>query len=185
MYIMEPQSMYGVVKGLYHCNLKRANELNERLSQRNVPSAPLQPYLNTRPVSTKYSLLPVLDRRAPTDVPLEKLPTYSPKDVFYPGGAQAPWSGFANAIDVESTLHNQFFALQKCEQSQYVPSSKSDLYNSVIPDTFDPTKDIFPHMNKQHHLHTAEYCGTSGHNLFQNHTRQQRMNDTNVRTNLK
>ena len=34
-------------------------------------------------------------------------------------------------------------------------------------------------------LATKPYEGTSGHNLFQNHTRQQRMNDTNVRTNLK
>ena len=185
MYIMDSHSMYGVAKGLYLCNLKRASELNDRLAQRNVPSAPLQPYLNTRPVSTKYSLLPILDQRQQASVPLEKLPAYNPSQVFYPGGAQAPWSGFANAIDDESKLHNQFFAMQKCEQSQFVPSSSSDLYRSTIPQPLDGGDNPFPYLNKQHMLATKPYEGTSGHNLFQNHTRQQRMNDTNVRTNLK
>jgi hypothetical protein len=57
---------------------------------------------------------------------------YNPEYVFNPGNAVAPWSGYATAVNVESTLRNQFFALQKCGQSEYVPSSKSDLYNVRI-----------------------------------------------------
>ena len=42
--------MYGVIDGLYYCNLNRASELNERISSRNVPSNPLQAQFSGRPV---------------------------------------------------------------------------------------------------------------------------------------
>ena len=35
-------------------------------------------------------------------------------------------------VDFESGLRNQYFSLQKCDQSLYVPSSNSDLYKSTI-----------------------------------------------------
>ena len=34
-----------------------------RSYQRNVPSQPLQPYLDSRPVLTKYSIMPIVDPR--------------------------------------------------------------------------------------------------------------------------
>lgn len=88
------------------------------------------------------------------------------------GTRNAPWSGFASNINVESTLRNQFFALQKCDQSQYVPSSNSDLYNTYIPS----------HENQQTHpllFKNEEYESTEEnilerqHILFNNFTRQQ------------
>ena len=57
------------------CNNDRDNELNRRLMERNIPSAPLQPQFSQRPVPTKYALLPILDRRAPAKVPLDNVPT--------------------------------------------------------------------------------------------------------------
>ena len=38
-------------------------KMNQELYERNIPSAPLQPYLDVRPVSTKYSILPIVDPR--------------------------------------------------------------------------------------------------------------------------
>jgi len=122
------EKMYGVVNGVYFCNNDRDAELNRRLMERNIPSAPLQPQFSHRPVSTKYSLLPVLDRRAPAKVPLDKCANFTVDTVFNPGNTQSPWQGFSTKIDTESCLRNQFFALQKCEQSNWVPSSNSDLY---------------------------------------------------------
>lgn len=128
--VQEP--FYGVPNGGAYCQQDRTEELSRRMYARNIPSAPLQPQLDARPVLSKYTIMPILDQRKPATVPLSNYPVYNPAHVFNPGSAVAPWSGYATAVNVESTLRNQFFALQKCEQSEYVPSSKSDLYNVRI-----------------------------------------------------
>jgi hypothetical protein len=55
-------------------------------------------------------------------------PNFNPNHTFNPGNTKSPWSGFASAVNVESELRNQIYALQKCSQAVYVPSSRSDLY---------------------------------------------------------
>ena len=129
---MSDNKMYGVVNGVMICQQERTDELNQRLSGRNFPSAPLQPEFSLRPVSTKYALLPIVDQRVKPTVPLKTYPVYNTSQVFNPGNAQAPWNGFSNNINVESQLRNQFFALQRCEQSEFVPSSDSDLYKTTV-----------------------------------------------------
>jgi hypothetical protein len=126
------ERFYGVPNGVAYCQQERTDELSRRMYDRNVPSAPLQPQLGARPVLSKYTIMPILDQRKEATVPIANYPIYNPEHVFNPGSAVAPWSGYATAVNVESTLRNQFFALQKCEQSEYVPSSKSDLYNVRI-----------------------------------------------------
>lgn len=104
------------------------DQTNTRLSDRNIPSQLLQPYLGARPVMTKYSRLPVVDPRKAVTVPLMQLPDYNSNAIFNPGNTKSPWSGFASNVNTESSLRNQVFALQKCSQAAYVPSSNSDLY---------------------------------------------------------
>ena len=104
-------------------------ETNSRIYNRNIPSQPLQPYIDVRPVMTKYSYFPIVDPRKRITVPLEQMPTYNANNVFNPGNTTSPWSGFASNINLESELRNQVYALQKCSQSVYVPNSNSDLYN--------------------------------------------------------
>jgi len=167
--------VHGLIDGAYFCGIGRTQELNNRIAERNIPSGPLQPQFSTRPVSTKYALLPILDRRPKSNVPIKSYPTYNSEITFNPGSAFAPWSGFATNINEESKLRNQFFALQKCEQSQYVPSSKSDMYqvqvtgrqvNQPFPDLFtEPTLGEF----------NPNSCNVGG-NLFANCTRQQLKN---------
>ena len=83
-------------------------------------------------------------------------------------------SGFASNINTESELRNQIYALQKCSQSVYVPTSNSDLYDysfraKVQPNPHellfrDETFTSFdPNPNK-------EIVGT---NMFMNPTRVQ------------
>ena len=74
--------MYGVVNGVYFCNNDRDAEINKRLEERNMPSAPLQPQFSQRPVSTKYALLPIIDRRAKATVPLKKCANFNVSKVF-------------------------------------------------------------------------------------------------------
>jgi hypothetical protein len=84
----------------------------------------------------------------------------------------APWHGFANNVNVESTLRNQFFALQDCQQAEYVPSSKSDLYNVHVPP--NPVKQPFPGLFKRE---VFDHCNPNVNNLgnkfFNNNTRNE------------
>lgn len=111
------------------------NQTNTRIYDRNIPSQMLQPYLDVRPVMTKYSLLPIVDPRKPLNVRLQQMPTYNTNTVFNPGNTQSPWSGFSSQINKESELRNQIFALQRCSQNTYVPSSNSDLYKYSFKNT--------------------------------------------------
>ena len=104
-------------------------QTNNRIYDRNVPSQMLQPYVDVRPVMTKYSYFPIVDPRKQINVPLVQMPPYNVHQVFNPGNTQSPWSGFASNINKESELRNQVYALQKCSQAVYVPNSSSDLYS--------------------------------------------------------
>ena len=123
------------------CISKVHEETNTRIYDRNIPSQMLQPYLDVRPVMTKYSHFPIVDPRKSINVPLEQMPTYNVNKVFNPGNSTAPWSGFASNINTESDLRNQIYALQKCSQAAYVPNSNSDLYDYK----FKTTKQQNPH----------------------------------------
>ena len=114
---------------VYYCNNNRDLELSNRIYQRNIPSHNLRPYIDTKPVMTKYSTLPVVDLKNKNhQVSLKEYGMYNVQNSFNPGQS-APGSGFFNNVNTESLLRNQFFALQKSDQSVYVPSSTSDLYN--------------------------------------------------------
>jgi hypothetical protein len=123
------------------CNSKIQEQTNTRIYDRNIPSQVLQPYIDVRPVMTKYSYFPIVDPRKPINVPLVQMPTYNVDKVFNPGNTVSPWSGFASNINTESELRNQIYALQKCSQSVYVPNSNSDLYDY----TFKTVKQANPH----------------------------------------
>jgi len=147
------------------------NETNNRIYDRNIPSQPLQPYLDVRPVMTKYSIMPIVDPRKENSVKLNQLPSYNVHNVFNPGNTESPWSGFN--VNNESILRNQIFALQKCSQSEYVPSSNSDLYKW----SFKPKHNI----NQTHELlfEQSKFCDFNpneekiGNELFYNSTRVQ------------
>ena len=142
---------------------------------RNIPSKPLQPYLDARPVLTKYSILPVIDPRKSVETPLVQQATYTPESVFNPGNDFGPWSGYASNVNHESELRNQIFALQSCSQATYVPSSKSSLYQTNWKNQNKPVQP-FPDLFKN-----EQFCPSNpnpnpdkiGFALFNNATRQQ------------
>ena len=166
---------YGVVDGVYYCGISRTQELNSRIAERNIPSGPLQPQFGLRPVSTKYAMMPIVDRRAKSSVPIKTLPTYNPKVTFNPGTAVAPWSGFSSNINNESELRNMFFALQNCQQAQYVPSSNSDMYKTSVTGT--NVKQPFPDLFTEQTFDNFDpnSCKVGG-SIFSNCTRQQLKN---------
>jgi hypothetical protein len=146
-----------------------------RSYERNIPSQPLQPYLDARPVMTKYSVLPIIDFRKPVKTPLIQQATYTPEKVYNPGNDSGPWSGYASNINNESELRNQIFAIQNCTQATYIPSSKSSLYNTNWQNT-NKMQQPFPTLFQNEQFNPVNPNPNPqkiGFALFNNATRQQ------------
>ena len=165
---------------------EKQQTMDSRSYARNIPSAPLQPYLDARPVMTKYSILPIVDQRKYIDTPLIQQATYNPEKIYNPGNNSAPWSGYASNINRESELRNQIFALQSCSQAAYIPSSKSNLYhvnwknNAQISQPFQGLfqDETFSPVNPNSNPEKVGFA------LFNNATRQQ-TRDLTQETNCK
>ena len=157
------------------CNSKMQEQTNNRIYDRNIPSQMLQPYLDVRPVMTKYSYFPIVDPRKKINVPLVQAPTYNVNTIFNPGNAVAPWSGFASNINTESELRNQIYALQKCSQSVYVPNSNSDLYNYKFKTVkqSNPHELLFQNSGGFSNFDPNPDANVVGSGLFYNNTRCQ------------
>lgn len=108
------------------------NEINNTIYQRNIPSENMQVNLSQRSVSTKYAHFPILDSRKESNVLLNYSRPYDSNEMFFPGNSKPHFCGFAQNVDLESTLRNQFFALQKADQAAYIPNSNSNLYENNI-----------------------------------------------------
>jgi len=106
--------------------MNRVDELNFRLSQRNQCQQPPM-YFSPRPTPTKYTLMPIVDERAPSNVPIvcHSMPS------FYPGNG--PWAGLSIEVDSELRFNNSFF-----------PNTSSDLYNTILPPAY--VKQPHPHL---------------------------------------
>lgn len=169
-------------QGFRECSSQITNSINTRIYDRNIPSHMLQPYLSVRPVMTKYSIMPIVDPRAPIKTPLVQQPIYNSGEVFNPGNTQSPWSGFATNINTESELRNQVYALQACSQAVYVPSSNSDLYKFG----FKPSNSVqqpFPGLFQNEHFNSFNPNPENvAQGLFQNCTRQEIRNLGNDHT---
>jgi hypothetical protein len=157
---------------------------NLRAYSRNIPSQPLQPYLDARPVLTKYSIMPIVDPRATIHTPLQQEATYSPDKIFYPGNDSAPWSGYASNVNNESELRNQVYALQSCPQAFYIPSSNSSLYNVSWKNNINHGNQPFPNLFTEEPINTYTSNNINnndiGYALFNNNTRQQLRNLTKM-----
>ena len=155
-------------------------QTNNRIYDRNIPSQMLQPYLDVRPVMTKYSYFPIVDPRKQINVPLVQTPTYNVRQVFNPGNAKSPWSGFASNINTESELRNQIYALQKCSQATYVPRSNSDLYEYKFKTLtqHNPHEMLFRSENFEP-FNPNPSPGICGSSMFYNNTRCQVKDMTN------
>ena len=155
----------------------RQHTLNLRSYERNIPSQILQSYLDTRPVMTKYSILPIVDARKQVDTSLIQSSTYSPEKIYNPGNDFGPWSGYSSNINDESELRNQIFAIQYCTQAAYIPSSNSSLYqvkwkNSPESISQQPFPNLFKYENFSP-INPNPNPDKIGFAIFNNATRQQ------------
>lgn len=113
-------------------NHENQNAINNTIYRRNIPSENMQVSLPQRSVSTKYAHFPILDNRRESNVLLNYARPYDNNKMFFPGNRKPHFCGFAQNVDLESNLRNQFFALQKADQAVYIPNSNSNMYQNNI-----------------------------------------------------
>ena len=185
--LIPPNQDSKVVSGVFHGQYDRTEELNDRLYKRNLADHHLENWFSPRAHSTKYSRFPMTfrdkneDSNAKPPVLNTQPPTYNVAGEFAPTTRTPPFRGYSENVNIESSLRNQFYALQKSDQAVYVPSSLSDLYHvktvagyqcqQTHPLLFDDT-----HIPTQGALYSAQMAtagGRIGGDRFYNYTRTQ------------
>lgn len=179
--VQSNEKIYGVPEYLYYGQNERVDELNQRLEMRHFPDSPLEPNYDPRPVPTKYSLFPIVDRRAPAHAARLEYPDYNGGVNFNPGSDRAPPIGFSKNVDTETVLRNQTFAIQNgASRGVYVPSSTSDLYNVSVPVSTNAPAQTHPLLFERQlfdgSLHPNLAADNIGRDTFFNNTRTQLRN---------
>jgi hypothetical protein len=171
----------GLVEGVQYGQFERVDELNSRLTSRQFSDSPLEPNFDIRPVSTKYSHFPILDRRSPSTGSSQSYTNYRLSTNFNPGTDNAPVSGYFSNIDLETNLRNQHFALQHgAPQGVYIPTSESELYKVHVTPTIgehQPHPELFNKPSFDTSVHPNLSNSRIGNDSFFNHTRTQLRNN--------
>ena len=167
----------------------RNQEINMRYINRQQSDYNLQPHLSFYPVSTKFSVLPIIDKNTQPNVCLPNYKLHNTSN-FYPGTSKPHFSGYSRNVNVESVLRNQFFALQSNPRAIYVPKSTSDLYNEhnynnnnesipykdlyntpqfdyFNPNTYNIAQQVFHNSTRTQLIDTAGKCNETSNDKIQ------------------
>lgn len=170
----------GLIEGVHREPLIREsetlNDINNRIQSRYFSDFPLEPNFSSRPVSTKYNLMPTVTTNTNPEprVQIKQYVQHIPAFNFSPATRNGPWRTYATNVDTESILRNQTMALQRSSQAVYVPSTTSDLYNVNIVSR--PVEQTYSHLfdkpsfEQPHHANLDKRIGAD---RFNNDTRLQ------------
>lgn len=146
--------------------------INKRIYERNISNKHLDVLYPLIPYSTKFQKFPTTPTMQNIDTNISNKLDYNYSAGMHPGTSRGPIQGFMQNVDFESSLRNQFFALQKCDQSNFVPNSNSDLYVETTIQT-TPYKDNHGLLFKTHSYKNNKNVKKEDY-LFNNYTRFQR-----------
>ncbi len=174
----------GLIEGVHRKviigQFERQDEINDRIKSRHFSDYPLEPNFSPRPVSTKYSLLPIMAKNSNPEPTVRIKPAFEHivEMNFNPATRNAPFKGYARNIDTETILRNQTMALQNASQNVYVPSSNSDMYKvhvSYSNHVEQPYKHLFdkPSFTQGVHPNLLNAGAKIGKDRFLNSTRTQ------------
>jgi len=174
--------IYGLQEGLLYGQNERVDDINTRLQSRHYPDAPLEPNFTPRPISTKYSLFPIVSNHPTPQEIRNPQASHNVSKNFNPGTRNAPHLGYSTNINVETILRNQTCALQHgADQGVYVPSSNSDMYHVPVGASSTYGDQLFPDLftKKQYNTYIPQSLEQSaiGKNQLFNHTRTQLRNN--------
>lgn len=178
MNITDNRPIHGLIPGILYGQNERVDELNNRIIGRIQCDTTLFPNFDVRPVSTKYSRFPMIDRVTMPKVGIRAPTTdYSIESTFAPVHSRGPVDGFLTNVDKESDLRNQFFAMQSAPQATYVPKSNSDLYKVSVAPSSRPEEQPYPGLFDQYKMNILAPVRNAnpsvGSQQFLNNTRVQ------------
>lgn len=146
-------------------------QLNERVIDRRYPSKTMGASFDPRPVRTRHILYPAVDCHMPSNTDIVHH-VFMPEATFAPGD-NAPYQGYAHAVDVESRIQNMFSSNQKCDQNKYIPSSSSTLYHyNAVGRSEEPVHEGLFREERFNAFNANPQ--NLGREVLQNHTRVQR-----------
>ena len=179
MNIHDNTKILGLHEGIAYGQNERVDELNSRISDRHFPDIALAPNFDPRPVPTKYSRFPIINRRKLANEYIKPSITHVPEIYFNPATRNAPPSGYLANIDIETSLMNRTVSLQHgADQGVYIPSSQSDLYKVSVDSR--PSEQPFPLLfmtpMMTTYVNPKIQINGIGKNLFDNSTRVQLRN---------
>ena len=153
-------------------------KMNDDILNRRFPDVELKPNLDTRPISTKYSVFPIIQTLPPRENK-QYLEHYTELN-FAPCSAMAPFKKCDTHISLENELRGQNSKLYKGDLvNKFIPSIKSDMYNVVLPD-IKPIQQPHPLLFQQNKYYTSQQSkvidSNIGKDLLHNHTRTQLRN---------
>lgn len=154
------------------------DEINDRISMRVAPDAALQPNFDPRPVSTKYSLFPIIDRRAQATIGINQYDAYKPSSNFNPGDS-APVNGFLDNISIESELRGNSYKLTGGDLGhKFIPSIAGPLYNNLVGNPLDvaDSRHYLLFKKETYQQSASNIHPTIGKDIFHNNTRVQLRN---------
>ena len=67
MNLQDNQNIIGLPTGVLYGQHERTDELNKRISHRNIPDIPLEPHYAPRSVQTKHTIFPIVKNSRQTD----------------------------------------------------------------------------------------------------------------------
>jgi hypothetical protein len=154
------------------------DEINDRMSMRNVPDTVMQPNFDPRPVPTQYSLFPIIDRRTEATVAKNKYTPYKPSSNFNPGDS-APVNGFLDNVSIESELRGNSYKLTGGDLGhKFIPSTSGPLYNNTVGNPFDIADSRHNLLFKKDEFiqNVSNIHPSIGKDIFHNNTRVQLRN---------
>ena len=172
MELYKNDKIHGVPEGVSYGQFDRVDELNNRISMRNVPDSPLEPNFDIRPVSTKYSHFPIMDRQPVLKEQPRVYPNHRLRNNFNPGNDGAPVNGFLDNICVESELRGNNYKLTGGDLGhKYIPSHNGPLYNNQVGNPLekpDPKHNLLFKQNT--YVQTNGVDPSIGRDIFHNNT---------------
>ena len=163
----------------YYIKSDERSGMNAEISKRFIPDMPLKPNINTRPVSTKYVLYPIVDGRLDGVGKTQYLDHYVETN-FAPVMGMGPVNLTNSHDDTNSELRGLNVPLHKGDLPlKYTPSQNSDMYVVNVPKgkpVVQPHPELF---NSQKYKTTAQHHVNNqniGKELLHNHTRTQLRN---------
>ena len=171
----------GIPEGIYYGQNDRVDELNDRMAQRQFSDMPMKPNYDPRPVPTKYSLFPVIERVKEVKEPKKFYMDHSVEINFAPSTTRSHCNGYFKNVDNEHKLRNQHCIIQKYETSRpHIPTLSSELYNVTLPrynELLLPKEHMHPLLFENYKFERkGRFSDSIGRDRFNNHTRQQLRN---------